>query len=160
MQNWIPFQTVTNSDGELVSERQRKLKRGKVNLSRWIQLSWNENFSYEKFVLRVEQEMEGTQNWILSQTVTNSEREFVSQLHKKVKIREIELMLTNSALRKSKFFLKKIGRESRRRKGGDAELNSLSNCHKLRSRIGVSTAEENEKYGKYHSCWRIQLSQN
>ena len=105
MQNWILFQTVTNSDGELVSERQKKVKKEKVNLSRWIQLSWNENFSYEKFVLRVEQEKEGMQNWILFQTVTNSDREFVSQLHKKVKIREIELMLTNSALRKWKFFL-------------------------------------------------------
>ena len=138
----------------------RNWKKAKVNLSRWIQLTWNENFSYEKFLLRVEQEKEGVQNWILFQTVTNSDREFVSQPHKKVKIREIELMLTNSALRKWKFFLKKIGRESRRRKGGDAELNSLSNCHKLRSRIGVSTAEETEKYGKYHSCRRIQLSQN
>ena len=57
-------------------------------------------------------------------------------------------MLTNSAFIKLKFFLWKIRAEGRRRKAGDAELNSLSNCHKFRWRVGVWTAEETEKKQK------------
>ena len=67
---------------KLVSERQKKLQK---LICRDDQLTWNENFSYEKFLLRVEQEKEGVQNWILFQTVTNSDREF-----------EIELMLNRT----------------------------------------------------------------
>ena len=44
-----------------------------------------------------------------------------------------------------KFFLSKGRPESRRRQGVAAEFNSLSNCHKFRSRNWVSTSEETEK---------------
>ena len=39
-------------------------------------------------MLRVEEENEEMQNWILFQTVSNSDREFVSQPHKTLKNKE------------------------------------------------------------------------
>ena len=62
-------------------------------------------------------------------------------------------MQTHSAFIKLKFSLSNVRPQSRRRKGGDVELNSFSNCHKYRSRIWVSTAEQTEKKAKFHP-WR------
>ena len=76
------------------------------------------------------------------------------------KIRKISFVQTNSPFIKLELFLSKVRSQSGRSKGEDAELNSLSNCHKLRWRVWVWTAEETEKYGKFNSCRRIQLSQN
>ena len=53
-----------------------------------IQLWQNENFSYENFVLNLEEEKVEMQNWILFQTVTNSYGELGSQPHKKLKNKE------------------------------------------------------------------------
>ena len=69
-------------------------------------------------------------------------------------------MQTNSAFAKLKCFLWKIRADSRGRKVGDAELNSFSTCHKFRSRICVSTAQETGKYGKWNWCWPILLWEN
>ena len=76
------------------------------------------------------------------------------------KIRIISFVQTNGAFAKLKCFLWKIRADSRGRKVGDAELNSLSNCHKFRLRICVSTAQETGKYGKWNWCWRILLWEN
>ena len=54
-------------------------------------------------------------------------------------------MQKNSAFKKLKFFLSIVRPQRRRRKGVNAELNSLSNCDKFRWRICVSTAQETEK---------------
>ena len=72
-----------------MSERQKKLKN-KENLihARRIQLWQNENFWYQKFVLRLEEDKEEMQNLILFQTVTNWAREFVSERQKKLKNKE------------------------------------------------------------------------
>ena len=66
-----------------------------------MQLCENENFYYEKFVLRVEEEKEEMQNWILFQTVTNWDREFGPQLHKKLKKKE-------NFIRADEFIFRKI----------------------------------------------------
>ena len=49
----------------------------------WPSKNWN--FSYEKFVLRVEEEKEESQNWIVFQTVANGNREFGFEGQKKMK---------------------------------------------------------------------------
>ena len=54
-------------------------------------------------------------------------------------------MQTNWPHIKWKFFLWKIRPQSGRRKGRDAELNSFSNCHKFRSKVCVSVAQETGK---------------
>ena len=165
MQNWILFRSVTNSDGEFGSKRQKKMKneenfihadefsfgkmkiflmktsssmwkkkrrrcriefslnchkfiwrtwvrtaqetetQGKFNSCRRIELWPNWNFSYEKFVIRVEEENEEMQNWILFQTLTNSDREFVSQLHKKLKNKENFIRADEFSFPKIKIFL-------------------------------------------------------
>ena len=60
------------------STAQKTEKYRKFNSCRRIQLSQNENFSYEKFIVKVEEEKEEMQNLILFQTVTNSDRIRVS----------------------------------------------------------------------------------
>ena len=55
--------------------------------------------------MKVEEENEEMQNWILFQTVTNSDGEFVSQAHKKLKNEENSIDADKSAFRKWKFFL-------------------------------------------------------
>ena len=54
-------------------------------------------------------------------------------------IREVEFRFHNI-----KIFLIKIRRQSRRKKGEDAESNILSNCHKFTWRICVSTVKNRE----------------
>ena len=54
-------------------------------------------------------------------------------------------MQTHSAFIKLKFSISNVGPQGRRSKGGDAELNSLSNCHEYRPRICVWTAEETKE---------------
>ena len=61
----------------------------------------NKNFYYEKLALTVEEEKEEMHNLILFQTVTNSDGEFVSQPHKKLKNKE-------NFIREHKFNFDKI----------------------------------------------------
>ena len=60
-------------------------KKGKFNSYRRIQLWENENFSYQKFVLSVEENSERMQNLILFQTVTNSDVKFGFERENKLK---------------------------------------------------------------------------
>ena len=57
-------------------------------------------------MLRVEEEKEEMQNWILFQTVTNSDREFVSQPHKKLKNKENFIGADEFIFHKMKIFLR------------------------------------------------------
>ena len=78
------------------------------------------------------------QNLIVFGTVTNSEGEYSSERRKKLKNKEnFHSSQANSPFIKLRFFLRKIHRQSTRRKGRDAEFNCLSNCHKFRWRILV-----------------------
>ena len=58
-------------------------------------------------MLRVEEENEEMQNWILFQTVINSDREFVSEPHKKVKNKENFIRADEFSFEKMKTFLMK-----------------------------------------------------
>ena len=150
MQNWIVFETVTDSYREFAAKRQKKLKR-KENFISGEDFSFHEmkifpmknscskwkkkrrrcriEFSFERSQIEIDNLwLNGRRNW---------------------KERKISFIQRNSAYTELKFFLSKIRRQSRRRQGGDAELNSLSNCHKLRSRIWVWTVEEMEKKGDF-----------
>ena len=146
MQNWILFQPVTNSDREFVSQPHKKLEnmengidadqfcfeRMKIFLIKNSSSKWKKErrrcrieFSFNLSQIEIENlGLNCTRNW---------------------KIRKISLVQTNSSITKLKFFFSKIPAETRKSKGGDAELNFLSNCYKLRSRICVSTAQESEK---------------
>ena len=56
-------------------------------------------------MLRVEEEKEEMQNWILFQTVTNSDGEFVSQPHKRLKNKENWIDADELRFEKMKIFL-------------------------------------------------------
>ena len=56
-------------------------------------------------MLRVEEEKEEMQNWIVFQTVTNSDREFVSQPHKRLKKKENSIDADEFSFEKMKIFL-------------------------------------------------------
>ena len=75
------------------------------------------------------------QNLILFRTVRNSYGEVGSERQRKLKHEENLIHADKFTLDKLKFFLSKIHFQSRRRKGRDGKLNSLSNCHKLRTKI-------------------------
>ena len=146
MQNLILFQTVTNSDREFGSQTQKKLKKKENSFSadelpfdkmkiflkknsfwKWKRKwrRWRIEFSFKLSQIQMENlGLKGRRNW---------------------KIRKVSFLQTNCPLIKLKFFLRKIGPHSGRRKGGNAELNSLSNCHKFRWRIWFWNEEETEK---------------
>ena len=63
-------------------------KSEKFNSWTWIQLSQNQNLYHQKFISREEENKQQMKNWILFQTVTNSDREPVPQQHKKLKNKE------------------------------------------------------------------------
>ena len=84
-------------------------------------------------------------NLILFHTVTNSDGELLSKPHNKLKNKENLIHADAFSFHKIKIFLSNVRPQSRRRKGGDVELNSFSYCHKYRSRIWVWTAEQTEK---------------
>ena len=97
-------------------------------------------------VLKVEEAKEGMQNWILFETVINIDREFVSERQKKRKNKENFDSCGRIHLSQNKNFpFQKLVFRVEQKKGGDVELNSLSNCYKLRSRICVWTAEETKE---------------
>ena len=56
-------------------------------------------------MLRVEEEKEEMQNWILFQTVPNWDREFVSQPHKRLKNKENWIDADEFSFEKMKIFL-------------------------------------------------------
>ena len=56
----------------------------------------------------MERAKEKMQNWILFQTVTNSDREFVSQPHKKLKNKENLIDADEFSFEEMKIFLLKI----------------------------------------------------
>ena len=129
MQNWILFQTVINSDREFVSEPHKKVKN-KENFIR------ADEFSFEKmktFLMK-------NSCWEQVKKMRRCRIEFSFKLSviqienlclnrtRKWKLRKISFVQTNSSFTKLKFVVLKIRADSRRSKGGDAELNSLSNC--------------------------------
>ena len=67
----------------------------------------NENFSYQKFVFKVEEEKEEMQNLIVFETVTNSDGEFGSERRKKLKNKENFIVAGEFTFHKIKIFLKK-----------------------------------------------------
>ena len=58
-------------------------------------------------MLRVEEEKEEMQNWIFYQTVTNSDREFLSERHNKLKNNEYCIDADEFSFQKIETFLKK-----------------------------------------------------
>ena len=87
----------------------KKKKKSKENFIRADEFTFlrNENFSYEKFVVKVEEQNEEMQNWILYQTVTNCDGEFVSERQKKLKNKENLICRDEFSSHKIKIFLRK-----------------------------------------------------
>ena len=146
MQNSILFQSVTNSDGEFGSQRQKKLKnkRNLIHANEFIfqkiKIFLRKNSSSKLMKKRRRCRIQ------FSFKLSRIEMEnFWVNPTRDWKMSRIAFVKTNSAFRKLKFFLSKVLPQSRTRKGGDAELNSLSSCDKFRWTIWVSTAEETEK---------------
>ena len=150
MENRILFQTDKNWDRESGCERQKDVEK-KENF-----ISGEGLWFYEmNFFLKEN----SSSKWKKRRGRCRIELSLkLSQIHienlrlngrRNWKRRKISLVGRISVFTKWKFFLWKIRAQSARRKGGDAELNSLSNCHKLRSRIWVWTVEEMEKKGDF-----------
>ena len=73
------------------------------------------------------------QNLILFQTLKVSSDEFVLKGEKNMRNKKTFIGAEEiSFCEKIKFLSWKIRRQRRRTKGGDAELNSLSNCHRFK----------------------------
>ena len=146
MQNLILFQTVINWDREYWSQPHKKLKN-KENLIHADEFSFQKMKIFLSKVRPQSRRGQGADAKFNSLSNCQKFRWRILGLNRtrNWKIRKIWLVQTNSPFTKWKFFLSKVRPPSRRREGADAEFNSLSNCHKLRSTIWVSTAEETEK---------------
>ena len=87
-------------------------------------------FSFTKFVLRVEEAKEQMYNLIVFETVPGSNREFLSE---RVKNKEnFTGAVERSSWEDFNFSYWKIRPHAWRRKVEDVEFNSLSNCHRFK----------------------------
>ena len=108
MQNLILFHTDENSDEEFMPQAPKKLQ----NKKNWIHpdkytVDKIKNFSYKKFVVKVEEEKQTMPNWILFQTDTNSGGEFGSEQQKKLENNTNLIHADEFSFDKIKIFLMK-----------------------------------------------------